>query len=493
MTDHNRSRRDGSMSAIADRISDTGNMNRDAGSFRDPGGFVFHVEGRVFRGITRHSLQDWNFFSAIPLFKELQRERLLILTHQTAIGPRFPSSIKETCPVVVVHERIPFISYPYEWPFGMLKDAALLHLDIIEKCLPHDLILKDSSAFNVQFVGTRPIFIDVLSFARLNPGEPWIGYNQFCKMFLFPLMLQAYKGIPFQSWLRSELDGLDPATFSLLLRGRDLLRTGVFTHVYLQALMQKRMAAARTSVRRKIKTAGLPKRAIANNIHGLRRVINKLRVKEGDSAWVSYTHTHSYSDTGMQQKEEFVRKVVAKRSHRLVWDLGCNIGHFSRIAGENADYVVAMDADHTSVELLCRNLKKENRQNILPLVMNLVNLSPSQGWAGRERQSLTDRGKPDLALCLALIHHMVISANVPVGAFLAWLAELKASLVIEFVSKEDPMVQQLLVNKDDTYDDYNRHFFENCLDRYFRVQERLAVPGGTRFLYYATPRAHAAD
>ena len=149
--------------------------------------------------------------------------------------------------------------------------------------------------------------------------------------------------------------------------------------------------------------------------------------------------------------------------------------------------------DHTSVELLYRNLKKESRQNILPLVMNLANLSPGQGWASRERQSLTDRGKPDLALCLALIHHMVINANVPVGAFIAWLAELEASLVIEFVSKQDPMVQQLLLNKDDTYDDYNRHFFESCLDKCFRVQARLAVSGGTRFLYYATPRAHAAD
>jgi SAM-dependent methyltransferase len=459
----------------------------DAGSYRDPGGFIFLKDGKVFRAIGQHSLEDWNCFLALPLFQDLQRDRLLIPTHAVDVRSTFPEQVVDASMVVVEHERIPFVSYPYEWPFGMLKDAALLHLDILERCLSHDLILKDSSAFNVQYIGAHPIFIDVLSFARLNPGEPWIGYNQFCKMFLFPLMLQAYKQVPFQNWLRSELEGLDPVTFSHLLSIRDLLRPGVLTHVSLQAWMQKRMAAARYSVRSKIKSASLPKSAIANNIRGLRRVIHKLSTREVDSAWVDYTQTHSYSDVGMRQKEDFVRQVVAKHRHRLVWDLGCNVGHFSRVAAEHADYVVAMDADHLSVETLYRNLRKEHCQNILPLVMNLANISPSQGWAGSERQSLPNRGKPDLALCLALIHHMAISANIPVESFIAWLASLETSLIIEFVGKEDPMVQRLLLNKDDTYDDYNRPFFERCLDKFFRVERSLALAGGTRYLYHATP------
>ncbi|MCH7688681.1 MAG: methyltransferase, partial [Planctomycetes bacterium] len=301
----------------------------DTGSFRDPGGFIFQVDGRVFRAITHHSLEDWKCFSASPLFQELQQERLLIPTHSVDLDSHFPRHIVDASAAVVEHERIPFVSYPYEWPFQMLKDAALLHLEILERCLPHDLILKDSSAFNVQFIGSKPIFIDILSFARLERGEPWIGYNQFCKMFLYPLMLQAYKQVPFQNWLRSELEGLDPVTFSHLMSMRDLLRPGVFTHVSLQAWMQKRMAAARYSVRSKIKSASLPKSAIANNIRGLRRLIHRLEVKDHDSAWVDYTQTHSYSDASMRQKEDFVRQVIAKHRHRLVWDLGCNVGHFS--------------------------------------------------------------------------------------------------------------------------------------------------------------------
>jgi hypothetical protein len=421
------------------------------------------------------------------LFQELQQERLLIPTHSVDLDSHFPRHIVDASAAVVEHERIPFVSYPYEWPFQMLKDAALLHLEILGRCLPHDLILKDSSAFNVQFIGSEPIFIDILSFARLEPGEPWIGYNQFCKLFLYPLMLQAYKQVPFQSWLRSELEGLDPVTFSHLMSLRDLLRPGVFTHVSLQAWMQKRMAAARYSVRSKIKSASLPKSAIANNIRGLRRLVHRLEVKVHDSTWVDYTQTHSYSDASMRQKEDFVRQAVASHRPHLVWDLGCNIGNFTRIAGEYAEYVVAMDADHLSIERLYQNLKREGRRNVLPLVMNLTNISPNQGWGSCERQSLPARGKPDLTLCLALVHHMAISANVPISSFIAWLAGLGTSLVIELVSKEDPMVKQLLLNKVDTYDDYNRPFFERCLNKFFRVERSLALTGGTRYLYYATP------
>ena len=472
-------------------IPEGSNVQVDAGSFRDPGGFIFRKDGRVFRAIGPHSLEDWNCISASPLFQDLQKDRLLIPTHAVAADVRstFPEQVVGADIAVVEHERVPFVSYPYEWPFGMLQDAALLHLDILERCLSHDLILKDSSAFNVQYFGARPIFIDVLSFTRLSLGEPWIGYNQFCKMFLFPLMLQAYKQVPFQSWLRSELEGLDPATFSRLFGTLDLLRPGVFTHVYLQALMQKRLAAARTSVRSKIKAAGLPKSLIVNNLRGLRRVIRKLKVKASDSAWADYAQTHSYSDAGMRQKEDFVRQIVAGRKHRLVWDMGCNVGQFSRVAAEHADYVVAMDADPVTVEALYRNLRKERCQNILPLVMNLANISPSQGWAGSERQSLPDRGKPDLALCLALIHHIVISANIPVESFLAWLSSLGTSLIIEFVDKDDPMVRRLLLNKDDTYDDYNRPAFERSLRQFFCVERNLALAGGARCLYYATPHS----
>ena len=215
-----------------------------SGSFRDPGGFVFERDGRIFRVITRHSLDDWNAFAASELFRELERDRLLIGT-RPADATSLPDAL-EPGAQLVEHERVPFVSYPYEWPFSMLKEAALLHLELLERALARGFVLKDATPYNVQFIGSRPVFIDVLSFARHREGEPWAGYNQFCKMLLYPLMLEAYKRIPFQSWLRSELEGLDPLTFSRLLGLRDRLRAGVMTHVQAHAWLQP-MARSRPS------------------------------------------------------------------------------------------------------------------------------------------------------------------------------------------------------------------------------------------------------
>jgi len=353
--------------------------------------------------------------------------------------------------------------------------------------LAQGFILKDATSYNVQFLASRPTFIDVLSFARYREGEPWAGYNQFCKMFLYPLMLQAYKRVPFQSWLRSELEGIDPLSFSRLLSLRDRLRPGVLAHVQAHAWLQQRLAADPTSVRGEIRQAGLPRQAIVKNVRGLRRLVERLQSAEEKTVWAEYEHSCSYSEEARKQKEEFVREAVAAQQPQLVWDLGANIGRFSRIAAERADYVVAMDGDPASIDLLYRQARKEDGETILPLVMNLANLSPDQGWQGRERRSLAARGRPDLILALALLHHVRISANIPVESFLEWLADIGSALVIEFVTKEDARVRQLLLNKDDTYDDYERARFEACLARRFRLQRSQPLDGGTRFLYFARP------
>ena len=467
-------------------------LELDAGSFRDPGGQVYTFSGRVYRVISRYSLDDWRTFSASPLFDELQRDALLIATRPAPPDLQTHLAAVDSTALVLEHDRVPFVSYPYEWTFSMLRDAALLHLDLLERALARDFVLKDASPYNVQFLGARPIFIDVLSFARYQPGDPWAGYNQFCKMMLYPLMLEAYKRVPFQPWLRSELEGLDPLYFSRLFNLRDLLRPGVLAHVKLHAWLQRKAESRRTSVRSEIKRAGLSRDALLANIRGLRRLLNRLQPSAADSHWASYAETCTYDAAALKQKEDFVRRVASAAERRLVWDLGANVGHFSRLVAEHAATVVAFDTDAASIDRLYLALKKERRENILPLLMNVANPSPDQGWRGRERRSPTARGKPDLVLCLALVHHLRISANIPVAAFLDWLAELGAAVVIEFVSKDDPQTHRLLLNKDDTYDDYTREAFEAALRKHFRVEAVLDLPGGTRVLYHASPLGHAS-
>ena len=466
---------------------DEASSEREPGSYRDRNGTVFYRDGGVFRAIRPKALRDWEHLSATAFFRESMREGRIVATERAAVAP--PASVGEPWAAVLGHERITFISYPYEWPFGMLKDAALLHLDLMRAALDEGMILKDASPYNVQWNGAEAVFVDIPSFEVLGAGEPWVGYRQFCELFLYPLMLQAYKGVDVRSWLRGSLDGIPAASLRRLLSVRDVLRPGVLMHVVAQDALQRRYGGSGAGVRSSLAGAGFDKRLIVRNVEGLRRIIKRMEPPGGGSAWADYAQTHSYDAGEFEAKCAFVRAAAARRRWRLAWDLGCNTGTFSRIAAEHSDYVVAMDGDPMAVQHLFEAQKDHpDRRRILPLVVNLADPSPSQGWQGVERRALTDRGKPDLTLCLALIHHLVIGANIPMGEVVRWLADLGTSLVIEFVGRDDEMVARLLANKDDQYGDYQAAAFEGLLADRFDIVEKQPLKGGKRTIYLALAR-----
>jgi SAM-dependent methyltransferase len=460
----------------------------EPGSFRDRTSRVYYSSTSVFRALDKQALGEWEVLSSKKFFHSFLAQGKIIQTEQCGPPENLDSAMSGTWVAFLRHKTIPFISYPYEWSFGMLKDAALLQLDLLLAALDEDMILKDSSAFNFQWIGSSPVFIDIPSFIRLTPGEPWIGYKQFCQMYLYPLMLQVYRGIPFQQLFRGSIDGFEPEHFSRLMSFRDMFRPGVFPHVYLQAKAQMKFADTEKDIRKSLQTVGFSKELIKNNVLNLCKLIYRLLWKPSRSQWSHYAGEHSYTDTEHEIKKSFVRDVVSSRPWKLVWDIGCNTGIFSRIAAQNSEYVVAMDADHLAIEYLYQDLKKERNNKILPLIGNIADPSPNMGWRGLERKTLQERGKPDLTLCLALIHHIVITANIPLKEFIDWLASLGTSLVIEFVTKEDPMVKKLLKNKEDNYTDYEVGYFENCLAESFHLLKTERMKSGNRILYFAESR-----
>jgi hypothetical protein len=463
-------------------------MEHEPGSFRDREGRVLLRDGVVLRVLSQSAMEDWQSLSSTQLFTRAVSEGKIIPTRLADVSDEELAALSERWVGALEHERIPFISYPYEWSFSMLKQAALLHLELLLAALDDDLILKDSSAYNIQWRGSSPVHIDIPSFTRLQPGEAWVGYLQFCQLFLYPLMLTAYKNLPFQPWLRGAIDGINPIECRRIMSLRDHLRPGVLTHVFLQSQLQASTADSKTSMRGELRQLGFSKSLIVNNAGKLQRTVKKMRWQERRSEWVAYATDHSYQEEDERQKQEFVSRAVGLRHWKTVWDLGCNTGVYSRIAAENADSVVAIDGDHLAVERFFIELQQEGPGNILPLVMNLADPSPNLGWRGQERQSLTARGPAELILFLALIHHMVISANIPLEELVDWLAELGSHLVIEFVTKRDAMVQKLLLNKDDIYSDYELANFERCVDQYFETMAREALQEGTRVLYFLAPR-----
>jgi SAM-dependent methyltransferase len=462
----------------------------EPGSFRDPESRVFYAGDSIYRALSKEGLEDFEALRGSSVYERFTRERKLVGTELVEHADGMQDLLVKQTAGVLRHELIPFVSYPYEWTFSMLKDAALLQLDLLLSALDEDLVLKDSTPYNVQFRGAQPVFVDIGSFERLRPGEPWIGYRQFCMLYLYPLLLQALTDVRFQPWLRGSIDGITPAEMRGMLSGRHRFRRGLFTNVFLHARLEQRYGDRPKQVKQDVEKAGFNKQILVANVRKMRKLVSRLRWDPPEGVWTAYGERNSYTDEDVRRKEEFVREVAGSRDWRLAWDIGCNNGRYSRIAAEGARNVISVDADQGPIELLYRELRDQGDERILPLTMNLADPSPGLGWRGLERRSMPDRGRPELVLALALVHHVAIGANVPVKEFLDWLAGLGAALVIEFPTREDPMVETLLAPKrEGLHPDYELGFFERSLEEAFRIERKERLESGTRVLYFALPKS----
>jgi ribosomal protein L11 methylase PrmA len=382
---------------------------------------------------------------------------------------------------VIQHPRLDFISYPYEWSFSGLRAAALLTLDLHLDALPHGLTLSDASAYNVQFVGPRPIFIDYLSLIRYEAGEIWLGYRQFCEQFLNPLLLTAKTGVAFQGWYRGSPDGLSSADLGALLPLRSKLDPRIALHVLLQGRMQRSVTAKRTSIAKKIR---LSQTALENNLRSVRAWVAKLEpLTSRRTPWQSYERTVQYTGEERAIKARFIGEVVAAAHPRTVWDLGCNSGEYSEIAlSSGAQTVIGFEPDLGALEAAYRRAVTK-RLNFLPLALDLTNPSPSLGWRNQERLGLTERRNADLVLCLALLHHLVLGRNLPLAQVLEWLVSLAPRGVVEFVPKEDPMSEQLTALKPDIAPEYRRETVAGILRKLARIEREEVVTGTGRILF----------
>ena len=456
----------------------------DPGSYRDPDNRVFRHDGAIYRCLSARARADFQRVTASDFYQRAIETRMIVATEEVSDVSAFPG-LDTRWVAVLKHETVPLVSYPYEWPFSMLRDAALLQLDLTVSALEHGLTLKDATPYNVQWFGTSPRFVDIGSFTVYEPGSPWAGYRQFCQQFLYPLLLQAYKGLPYQPWLRGRLEGIEAEHCLSMLSVRDYLRGGVLPHVYLQAKAQSRYEDTRRDVSRDLKAAGFGATLILHNLRRLRRLVERLEWKPPRSTWSEYTSEHSYDADDLARKASFVRQVLASRRWPLVWDMGSNTGTYSRVAAEHADYVLALDADHLAVDRMYTALKQEQSARVLPLIADVADPAPGLGWRGRERRALDARGTPDLILCLALIHHLVIGRNIPLDDLVEWLAAFGADLVVEYVGHKDPMVERLLQHRVGQQIDYSADALERALARHFETVTSEALASGTRTLYHA--------
>jgi len=447
----------------------------DPGSFRDPASQVVLDDDKVLRLLDQRGLEGWRALSASDFFEPAVADARLIGAVEVDPPPGTVAALE--------HPRLPFISYPYEWTFSMLKDAALLQLDILKAALLSGLTMKDATPYNIQFVEGRPIFIDIGSFEAYRAGEPWIGYRQFTRQFLFPLMLRAWVGVPFQPWLRGDLEGLTPAQMAHLLGRKKRFNTGALFHVRLQARMEARMSGR--AVRENLRTAGFTPELILANVRKLRSLVSSLEWENTDDGWSDYG---SCSHVGRDRatKSEFLQSALERFRPGRVLDLGANDGHFSTIAAASRAHAIAVDSDEAVLDDLYR---RSAGLNLAVVLTDLVNPSPAQGWAGKERSAVIDRARPDLVIAYGVIHHLTYGASIPPREVVAWLRSFHCPVVVEFVAPGDEMVARLIGNKlpHELHGDREEHQFRALLDHLFETTDERQL-SSTRVLFALAPR-----
>ncbi len=452
--------------------------DRSVASFRDPSGFIFHRNDQIFRQVNIRYKEDYDLLMSSGLYEKLTQKGWLIPHAEVNEPPfAFEHSYK-----VIQPEKVRFISYPYEWSFSQLKDAALQTLKIQKTAFQAGMILKDASAYNIQFHNGSPTLIDTLSFTKYFEGQPWVAYRQFCQHFLAPLALMSMVDIRFNKLLQIYLDGIPLDLTSKLLPRLSRLNGGIFAHIHMHAYAQRRYS--NNSKPRARIDARLGKEAMIGLIESLENTIRKLTWKAQGTDWAEYYQATNYSDDAFTLKKQIVSRLIHELMPKTVWDLGANIGEFSRLGVDMKDcQIISSDIDPGAVERNYLECNKTHCNNILPLVIDLTNPSPAVGWANQERQSFFHRGPADLLIALALIHHLVIGNNIPLRDVSHTLASLGNDLIIEFVPKEDSQVKKLLASREDIFYEYTVEGFIQAFTQDFNLQKQIPVTGTFRTIY----------
>lgn len=448
-----------------------------AGSFRDPDGYVVSRNGEFVRVITKAYAPHYEHLVSSGLYDMLAAAGLLIPHSEASFS--LGESYK-----VLQPEQIPFISYPYEWSFNQLKDAALLTLEIQAKAIEHGMSLKDATAYNVQFRGASPVFIDTSSFELLDESRPWQAYGQFCRHFLAPLALMSYTDLRLSSLLTVNIDGIPLDLCVKLLPGKCRFNLGLLTHLYLHAKAIKKYEASHSQVKT---PASFGARRLLHIIRHLKQTVEGLGSNKQKTEWDDYyLSNNNYTGSAFSSKKEWIQQQLEKRTSelRLLWDMGANDGTFSRLAAGLGISTVAMDIDSKAVDANYLRLKSEKQAGLLPLVIDLANPSPAIGWNTEERSSIYQRSRPDLIMSLALVHHLAIGLNLPLKKIAAFFAERSGRyLLIEFVGREDSQVEKLLVNRKDIFNEYNQEGFLQAFKTYFTIEDEFPIPESSRTLY----------
>jgi len=444
-------------------------------SFRDSSGFLFYIENELYRVINSSYKEQYDHLINSELYKKLTENNLLI-SHEEINNLEIDYSYYK----IIKPKKIPFVSYPYEWSFSQLKDAALLTLRIQKGAMKYGMTLKDGSAYNIQFFNGKPIFIDTLSFEMYEDGQIWKPYKQFCQHFLAPLALMSKKDIRLNLLSKTFIDGIPLDLTTKLLPKTTFGNFGLMAHIHAHAKSQKHYENKEDT---KIKEQTISKRSFEGLTDNLDSSIKKMTWKEDNTEWGNYYSDTNYSEESFEEKKKIILSTLEKITPRIVWDLGANTGIFSRLASDQGINTISFDIDPLAVEKNYLESLKNNEQNLLPLILDLTNPSSNIGWNNDERISFLQRGPADLVFALALVHHLAISNNVPLYKIAEFFSTISKFLIIEFIPKSDSQVKRLLTTREDIFKNYDEQNFEKEFSKFFKITSSQKLVESERTIY----------
>jgi hypothetical protein len=443
-------------------------------SYRDPSGFIFEKDGIFYRQVNTVFKEHFEFFLSSGCYKHLTEKKLLIshdeIKENLSGGENWFTTLKP--------EQLQYISYPYEWSFDMLKDAALLTLQLMKESISFGLILKDATSYNIQWHSGRMIFIDTLSFEKYDETKPWIAYRQFCECFLGPLLLTHYSKQSLQNLLLAWPEGIPLSVTRSLLPFHSRFSLFTYLHIHLHEKL------TRPGNKTKQQSTAFSKTKMLNLVNSLESVTKNLKAPSSKTNWSDYYEEAEQRGDYVKKKKAIIEKWLGEiNSIKTAVDLGANDGYFSELVSSKNIFTIAPEADAVCVNNLYLQCREKKNSSIHPLIIDLTNPSPAIGVNNKERNSFISRTKTDLALALALIHHLCIGKNMSFAQCAELFGSISKQLIIEFVPKQDTKTQLLLQNKKDIYTSYSIEEFEKVFSSVFIIEKKEPISGTERVLY----------
>ena len=455
----------------------------DQGSFRDPAGRIFYYNEKVLRLLNKEGEKRYNFLKKKNLLDNCISNKFLIQSNEVDSNNFNLDSLKNK--KIIEHRKINYISYPYEWCFDQLKDAAIHHLNFHIFLLNNNATLIDGSAFNIQFEGYKPIFIDLLSIKEYQEGEYWKSHKQFCENFLNPLLLKSKKKIDFNNWFKGNLEGITTKDLNSILSFKDKFSFNIFTQVYLLNLLDQKAIKNKKINLDQISKKKFPKKSFLSMLSNMKNFIISLKIKKSRTLWDDYSKNNTYKKKEEDIKKKIVKEFANRHKFKILADLGCNDGVYSKIClGNGCEYVVGFDYDLNAINNAYKTSKDE-KLNFLPLYFDASNPSSNLGWYQNERRGYMERLNFSGMLSLAFEHHLAIAKNIPLDQVLKWLINIAPHGLIEFVPKNDETIKKMLILKGDIFNDYNEENFRSLILKNANiVSETIISDSGRKIFEY---------